>query len=123
MTSRSNGKPGGLMWDARMALNMAHAAAVPGGDVAYSVGVRALQGLEQEGAFAPPSPPPAGHSRAAVRMPHAHGWGRQWCAPRTARRRGASIAFFPGPRGSWGGHVVGLWIHSGNIPKRVFSPT
>lgn len=35
------------------------AAAVPGGGVAYSVGVRALQGLEQEGAFPPPSPPPA----------------------------------------------------------------
>jgi AhpD family alkylhydroperoxidase len=35
------------------------AAAVPGGGVAYSVGVRALQELEQEGAFTPPSPPPA----------------------------------------------------------------
>jgi len=35
------------------------AAAVPGGGVAYSVGVRALQALEQDGAFAPPrSPPP-----------------------------------------------------------------
>src|SRR3954465_204679 len=34
------------------------AAAVPGGGVAYSVGVRALQALEQEGAFAPPSSPP-----------------------------------------------------------------
>ena len=33
------------------------AAAVPGGGVAYSVGVRALQALEQDGAFAPPSPP------------------------------------------------------------------
>src|SRR5262245_30479819 len=35
------------------------AAAVPGGGVAYSVGVRALQELEQDGAFAPPptSPP------------------------------------------------------------------
>src|SRR5437868_14947543 len=30
------------------------AAAVPGGGVAYSVGVRALQELEQEGAFPPP---------------------------------------------------------------------
>jgi len=34
------------------------AAAVPGGGVAYSVGVRALQALEQEGAFPEPSPPP-----------------------------------------------------------------
>src|SRR2546426_4125240 len=34
------------------------AAAVPGGGVAYSVGVRALQSLEQDGAFSPPSPPP-----------------------------------------------------------------
>ena len=32
------------------------AAAVPGGGVAYSVGVRALQELEQEGAFPRPSP-------------------------------------------------------------------
>ena len=29
------------------------AAAVPGGGVAYNVGVRALQALEQDGAFAP----------------------------------------------------------------------
>src|SRR5499426_4436333 len=34
------------------------AAAVPGGGVAYSVGVRALQALEQEGAFPRTSPPP-----------------------------------------------------------------
>ena len=34
------------------------AAAVPGGGVAYSVGVRALQALERDGAFPPPSPPP-----------------------------------------------------------------
>src|SRR6266403_1073132 len=32
------------------------AAAVPGGGVAYSVGVRALQDLEQDGAFPRPSP-------------------------------------------------------------------
>src|SRR5882672_7218245 len=38
------------------------AAAVPGGGVAYSVGVRALQALEQDGAFLPPSPPPATRS-------------------------------------------------------------
>lgn len=35
------------------------AAAVPGGGVAYNVGVRALQALEQDGAFPPPSQPPA----------------------------------------------------------------
>src|SRR5262245_62899378 len=35
------------------------AAAVPGGGAAYSVGVRALQALEQAGVFAPPPPPPA----------------------------------------------------------------
>lgn len=34
------------------------AAVVPGGGVAYSVGVRALQALEQDGIFTPPSPPP-----------------------------------------------------------------
>src|SRR5215510_14589759 len=34
------------------------AAAVPGGGVTYSVGIRALQALEQDGAFPPPSPPP-----------------------------------------------------------------
>ena len=37
------------------------AAAVPGGGVAYSVGVRALQALEQDGAFAPA--PPAAPAR------------------------------------------------------------
>ena len=39
------------------------AAAVPGGGVAYSVGVRALQALEQDGAFPRPSPPPAAPQR------------------------------------------------------------
>ena len=44
------------------------AAAVPGGGVAYSVGVRALQELEQDGAFPRPSPSsplaePAGQSQ------------------------------------------------------------
>src|SRR5262252_5379048 len=34
------------------------AAAVPGGGEAYSVGIRALQDLEQAGVFAPPTPPP-----------------------------------------------------------------
>jgi AhpD family alkylhydroperoxidase len=39
------------------------AAAVPGGGVAYSVGVRALQTLEQEGAFPRTSPPPSAPRR------------------------------------------------------------
>src|SRR5262247_1463585 len=39
------------------------AAAVPGGGVAYSVGVRALHALEQAGVFAPPTPPPTGRGR------------------------------------------------------------
>ena len=39
------------------------AAAVPGGGVAYSVGVRALQTLEQDGVFTPTSPPPASTRR------------------------------------------------------------
>ena len=39
------------------------AAAVPGGGVAYSVGVRALQALEQDGAFPPPSLTPTTRSR------------------------------------------------------------
>ena len=67
------------------------AAAVPGDGVAYSVGVRALQALDKDGAFPPPSPhvsilstegkaaphpraspprtAPAGHSRPAVTEP------------------------------------------------------
>jgi hypothetical protein len=65
------------------------AAAVPGGGVAYRAGIRALHALEQDGAFAPPSPPPparrqrgkathfprvshtalAGHCRPAVPVP------------------------------------------------------
>jgi AhpD family alkylhydroperoxidase len=58
------------------------AAAVPGGGVAYSVGVRALQTLEQDGAFPPPSPPPAvrGQRGAAPTPPRA--------APPAPRRRG-----------------------------------
>jgi len=58
------------------------AAAVPGGGVAYSVGVRALQTLEQDGAFPPPSPSPAvrGQRGAAPTPPRA--------APPAPRRRG-----------------------------------
>jgi alkylhydroperoxidase/carboxymuconolactone decarboxylase family protein YurZ len=60
------------------------AAAVPGGGVAYSVGVRALQALEQDGAFPPPSPPlPARHQRGkATPQPHA--------SLPTPRRRGTA---------------------------------
>src|SRR5438874_11362678 len=42
------------------------AAAVPGGGGAYSVGVRALQALEQDGAFAPPRPPPTRRQRGTT---------------------------------------------------------
>jgi AhpD family alkylhydroperoxidase len=45
------------------------AAAVPGGGVAYSVGVRALQALEQAGVFAPPTPPPAVRDRQGTATP------------------------------------------------------
>ena len=47
------------------------AAAVPGGGVAYSVGVRALQELEQSGVFAPPSAPPAARQRRGTAAPQA----------------------------------------------------
>src|SRR6266702_2178013 len=58
------------------------AAAVPGGGVAYSVGVRALQALDQEGAFPSPSPPPAvrGRRGTAPTPPRA--------TPPVPRRRG-----------------------------------
>ena len=46
------------------------AAAVPGGGVAYSVGVRALQALEQDGAFPPPSPPPLARRQQGKAVPH-----------------------------------------------------
>jgi AhpD family alkylhydroperoxidase len=46
-------------------------AAVPGGGVAYSVGVRALHALEQAGVFAPPTPPPAGRGRRSTATPPA----------------------------------------------------
>jgi AhpD family alkylhydroperoxidase len=60
------------------------AAAVPGGGVAYSVGIRALQALAHAGAFPPPSPPPP--ARRQRRKATAH--------PRasrpTPRRRGTA---------------------------------
>jgi hypothetical protein len=55
------------------------AAAVPGGGVAYSVGVRALQALEQAGVFAPPTPPPAGRGQRRTPTP-----------PPPTRRRGTT---------------------------------
>jgi AhpD family alkylhydroperoxidase len=46
------------------------AAAVPGGGVAYSVGVRALQALEQDGTFAPARPAaPARRQRGTATPP------------------------------------------------------
>src|SRR5215471_11404766 len=54
------------------------AAAVPGGGVAYSVGIRALQELEQEGAFSPPSPSSPARSQRGKASP----------PPPAARRRG-----------------------------------
>jgi alkylhydroperoxidase/carboxymuconolactone decarboxylase family protein YurZ len=58
------------------------AAAVPGGGVAYSVGVRALQTLEQDGAFPPPSSPPAVRGRRGTAPPPPR------AAPPATRRRG-----------------------------------
>ena len=54
------------------------AAAVPGGGVAYSVGVRALQELEQEGAFPRPRPSSPARSQRGKASP----------PPPAARRRG-----------------------------------
>ena len=54
------------------------AAAIPGGGVAYSVGVRALQELEQDGAFPLPSPPSPSRSQRSKASP----------LPPATRRRG-----------------------------------
>src|SRR5436189_3834170 len=54
------------------------AAAVPGGGVAYSVGIRALQVLEQDGAFPQPNPPSPSRSQRGKASP----------PPPAARRRG-----------------------------------
>jgi AhpD family alkylhydroperoxidase len=62
------------------------AAAVPGGGVAYSVGIRALHALEQAGVFAPPNPPPAVRGRrdtATTPLPS---------PPPASRRRGTATA-------------------------------
>jgi AhpD family alkylhydroperoxidase len=58
------------------------AAAVPGGGVAYSVGVRALQALEQDGAFPRPSPPPPARRQQGKAAPHPR------ASRPTPRRRG-----------------------------------
>jgi AhpD family alkylhydroperoxidase len=61
------------------------AAAVPGGGVAYSVGIRALQELEQDGAFAPhPTSPPARRGQGTATPPPR--------APTTAPRRRGKAA-------------------------------
>lgn len=58
------------------------AAAVPGGGVAYSVGVRALQALEQAGAVPPSSPP------AAARRRRGNATSQPSAPPPVPRRRG-----------------------------------
>ena len=60
------------------------AAAVPGGGVAYSVGVRALQELDQDGAFPRPSPSPAARRQRGKATPQ-----RRTSLP-TPRRRGTA---------------------------------
>ena len=60
------------------------AAAVPGGGVAYSVGIRALQALEQAGVFALPTSPPAVRGRRSAATP------RPSSPPPAARRRGTT---------------------------------
>src|SRR5262244_2879544 len=61
------------------------AAAVPGGGVAYSVGVRALQGLEQEGAFPRPSSSSPSRSQRRTPIPPPP-------SPPATRRRGTATA-------------------------------
>src|SRR3989440_9938347 len=60
------------------------AAAVPGGGVAYSVGVRALQALDQDGAFPRPSPSPAARRQRGKAPP------RPRASHPTPRRRGTA---------------------------------
>src|SRR2546426_5189350 len=63
------------------------AAAVPGGGVAHSVRIRALQALEQDGAFPPPSPPPDARRQRGKAVPQPR------ASRPTPRRRGP-----PAPR-------------------------
>jgi AhpD family alkylhydroperoxidase len=65
------------------------AAAVPGGGVAYSVGVRALQALEQDGAFAP-SPPPTRRQRSTVTPRRRTATSQPSPPPPATRRRGTT---------------------------------
>src|SRR5437016_5640204 len=60
------------------------AAAVPGGGVAYSVGVRALQELDQDGAFPPPIPSPATRRQQGKAAPQPR------ASRPTPRRRGTA---------------------------------
>jgi AhpD family alkylhydroperoxidase len=60
------------------------AAAVPGGGVAYSVGIRALQALKHDGAFPPPSPPPPAHRQRGKATVHPR------ASRPTPRRRGTA---------------------------------
>ena len=60
------------------------AAAVPGGGVAYSVGIRALQALEHDGAFPPPSPPPPARRQRGKATAHPR------ASRPTPRRRGTA---------------------------------
>ena len=70
------------------------AAAVPGGGVAYRVGVRALQTLEQDGAFAPAAP--ARRQRGTASPPSPATRGRRTATsqpsppPPATRRRGTT---------------------------------
>jgi AhpD family alkylhydroperoxidase len=61
------------------------AAAVPGGGVAYSVGVRALQELDQAGAFSPLS------LSSAARRPRGNATPRPRAARPAPRRRGTAV--------------------------------
>ena len=60
------------------------AAAVPGGGVAHSVGVRALQALDQDGAFPPPTPSPAARGQRGKATPQPR------ASLPTPRRRGTA---------------------------------
>jgi AhpD family alkylhydroperoxidase len=60
------------------------AAAVPGGGVAYSVGGRALQELDQDGAFPRPSPSPSARRQRGKATPHPR------ASLPTPRRRGTA---------------------------------
>jgi hypothetical protein len=60
------------------------AATVPGGGVAYSVGVRALQELDKDGVFPPPTPSPAARGQRGKATPQPH------ASRPTPRRRGTA---------------------------------